>query len=126
VLEHLRTTIRNEEWDLLFEQLISEHTKTWFRDNGREPRDAVDIIEDNADAVLSFLSTVPMGVSTPGAQFDSAPGRAYVLKPPGYEWTDQRFTRLTMRIENNRFVLDGIRSHRQTVDPSRIPPRAPR
>jgi len=109
LLTHLRETLQNEEDDLLYEQVLSDHTKEWFRDRGRDPREAVEYLTSNARDVLEFIAAVPNADKTIGADFRPLGDGAFELYPPGWQLVDRRFARLAMRVERGRFVLDGIR-----------------
>lgn len=109
LVAHLRDVIQRDEMDLLYEQLLSEHTKEWYRNRGRDPREAIEYIERNATEMRELLMDLPMGEGTPGARFENAGRNAFRLRAPGAAWSDKRFTTIAMRIERRRFVLEGIR-----------------
>lgn len=109
LLQHLLETLQRDEMDLLYDQLLSEYTKEYYRDRGEDPRERLDYIRDNAVAIRELLLSMPMADATPGASFVKQGRNSFRLEAPGAEWTGKKFTSISMRIENRRFVLEGIR-----------------
>ena len=66
VIFHLLQTLRAKEYDLLFEQVLSQHTKDAMIAQGRDPREAVSYLRDNQREIERFLAVIPFGEQTPG------------------------------------------------------------
>ena len=105
---HLIQTLQQQEHDLLFEQLISEHTKSLLEDRGRDPREAIDYLVENEADVREALLALRGGADAPGIRLRSFGGNRYRLESSGRSGSARRFGSLDIRIEKGRFVLDDI------------------
>lgn len=65
MLLHLRTTLANEEYDLLLGQIVAEQTKSEYRKRGKDPAEAVEFFRRHRDDILRLVQEFPLGELTP-------------------------------------------------------------
>lgn len=102
---HLRRTIRDEEWDLIYDQLLSEHLKEAYAERDMDPRESVEFIKRYARDIVQLLSMVPAGDQTPGADFQRLGRNAYRLTIPGGKANETTFHSMDIVFENRQFLL---------------------
>ncbi|MEM1167255.1 MAG: hypothetical protein AAGI30_13305 [Planctomycetota bacterium] len=107
VILHLHTTITNQEYDLLYDQVISEYVKSQYRSRGEDPQEAVDAIIDAREEVLALLQTVPSGEHSPSVRLSSRDGRLRLHSSLARleRW---RFSTLEFIVEPQGMRLAGI------------------
>ncbi|MFU8828821.1 MAG: hypothetical protein ACNA8P_05225 [Phycisphaerales bacterium] len=102
---HLRRTIRDEEWDLLYEQLLSKQLKEAYIERDMDPTEAREFVKRHARAVVQLLSMVPAGDQTPGSTFRRNGRNAYRLIAPGGKTNEIPFTSMDVVYEDRQFKL---------------------
>jgi len=102
---HLRRTIRDEEWDLIYDQLLSEQLKEAYAERDMDPRESVEFIKLYARDIVQLLSMVPAGDQTPGADFRRLGRNAYRLTIPGGKANETTFHSMDIVFENRQFLL---------------------
>ncbi|MEO1128568.1 MAG: hypothetical protein AAFX05_02545 [Planctomycetota bacterium] len=102
---NLHETLRDQEHDLLFEQVLSEQTKQRYRDRSRDPRDAVTWLARNERPIQELLATMPAGEQTPGAFLQPLGDNAYRIEAPGRELLDLKYSSLDVVVEQGQFRL---------------------
>lgn len=105
---HLRRTIRDEEWDLIYEQLLSEQLKTAYEERGLEPTAAIEFIQRYAREITELLIMIPAGDQTPGAGFDRLGRNAYRITIPGGRLNETAFVSMDVVYEERTFRLRMI------------------
>jgi len=105
---HLIQTLQQQEHELLFEQLISEHAKGLLEERGRDPMAAVEYLVENEADVREALLALRGGADAPGTRLRSFGGNRYRLENTGRSGATRRFASIDVRIEGGRFVLDDI------------------
>jgi hypothetical protein len=101
----LRRTIRDEEWELLHEQLLSEQLKAAYEEQGKDPIAALDFIRQYSRQITELLTMIPAADQTPGAGFRSIGRNAYRLTVPGGRAIDSTFTSMDIVYEDRQFRL---------------------
>ncbi|MEM9083136.1 MAG: hypothetical protein AAGB34_06020 [Planctomycetota bacterium] len=81
LISHLYTTLTKEEHELLYDQVISDRTKREFREAGKDPREALEVVVQSKAAIVDLLLTMPAGEQTPGAYVTRSRDR-YLLASP--------------------------------------------
>jgi len=102
---HLRRTIRDEEWDLLYTHLLSEQLKEAYAERDLDPREAAEFIKRHSRAIVRFLSMVPAADQTPGADFRQTGRNTYRLTIPGGRANDTTFFSMDVVYEDRQFRL---------------------
>lgn len=92
LVTHLRQTLLNEEYDLLYEQLISDRTKQEYEERDRDPLEARAWFQRHRRDVLRLLAKMPMGEQTPGLYMRNVGNGVYRLQLPNR--ADSDFQRL--------------------------------
>lgn len=105
VLWHLYWTIQLQEWDLLYEQVISERLKRNYVERFREPEDALVFIQRHRREVIAVLVLLPGAELTPGAQFRSIGPSAFRITVPDGAAKDAKFSSVDVIIEDGIFRL---------------------
>lgn len=109
LIYHLRITIRDGEWDLLYEQLLSKHLKAAYEEAGRDPREeSIAYLQRHRDSILDLLTMVYAGELTPGAGWRNTAPNIYRLTIPGGRTIDAHFTNMTLSYEDRQFKLRMI------------------
>ncbi len=108
VVHHVRRTLIDGELDLLYEQVLSERTKSDYIRARRDPREAIDFMVENKKDILKFLARIRMGELSAGAFLQPRAGGVYTISAkvaPG----QLRFTRLDVAWEHGQCRLVLIR-----------------
>ncbi|MEC9374068.1 MAG: hypothetical protein VYC34_09495 [Planctomycetota bacterium] len=98
IVANLRETLLNEEYDLIYEQIISDRTKNEYIERGLDPLEARDFFQKRRRDILQFLARMPMGELTPGLFMRHIGGQVYRLELPNRANT--RFIRLDFTWEH--------------------------
>lgn len=102
---HLRRTIRDEEWELLYQQLLSEQLKNAYEERGLQPTAALDFVKEYARAITELLTMIPAGDQTPGAGFERIGRNAYRITIPGGRLNETTFVSMDVVYEDKSFKL---------------------
>ncbi len=105
VMYHVSQTLRNKEYDLLLEQVLSERLKTEYRKRMREPREAVDFLVGHEREIMALIAALPMGENTPGVLMEDIGPNAFRLRAPESMRPDLRLTCFDVVIEKGVFRL---------------------
>ena len=108
LVHHMLNTIRQEEWDLLYDQLLADRLLTSYVQGGRDPRLALDYIKENRDAVVELLRAMPGGEQTPGVTMHvRGKGRFQLVRGGGYR-ADGKFWAMEVVIERGAVRLSML------------------
>ena len=102
---HLFQTITGEEWELLYEQVLSDRLKSNYRERLKDPREAVTYIRRRRTEVLELLNTMPAADQTPGVFLEPIGRNTYRLVSPGAVVSQLRFTKMDLALESGQFRL---------------------
>jgi len=94
VVAHLRQTLVQDEPELLFEQVLSNQSKSIYAAQGKDPHEAVEFLFSNRREVLKMLQRMPQGEFTPGMFLKKIGPSAYRLELSGANGQGLRLTRL--------------------------------
>lgn len=109
VMFHLTQTLRNDEFELLRDQVLSERTRRNYAERGRDPMEAVAFLNRNEQAVADLFGALPLGEQTPGVLLENIGPNAFRLRAPPAMAPDLRFTQFDVIIERGTFRLLMIR-----------------
>lgn len=109
VMYHLTQTLRNKEYDLLLDQVISDATKVEYRKRAADPMDAVRYLASRQTDIQALFATMPMGDQTPGVNFQTIGPNQFRLSPPVAISSELRFRQFDVIIERREFRLLMIR-----------------
>ncbi|MFG0292757.1 MAG: hypothetical protein ACF8MJ_06335 [Phycisphaerales bacterium JB050] len=102
---HLRRTLRDEEWDLVYDQLLSTKLKEAYEEQGKDPRAALEFVRRHSREIIELLTMVPAADQTPGANFRSIGRNIYRLTIPGGKNVDSTFISMDIVYEDRQFRL---------------------
>lgn len=102
---HLRRTIRDEEWELLYEQLLSKQLKEAYEERGLQPTAALEFVKSYARDITELLIMIPAGDQTPGAGFERIGRNAYRITIPGGRLNETTFVSMDVVYEDKSFKL---------------------
>lgn len=102
---HLRRTIRDEEWDLLYEHLLSDKLKEAYEEKGMDPTAALEFVKKYARDITELLVMIPAGDQTPGAGFERTGRNAYRITIPGGRMNESTFVSMDVVYEDKSFRL---------------------
>ncbi|MGP1346731.1 MAG: hypothetical protein ACTS3F_08715 [Phycisphaerales bacterium] len=105
LIRHLFDTVVDSEWDLLYDQLISEETKDNYRQSDRDPIDAARFIREHRADFVALLRVLGTGQNSPGVEFRSLGGNVFRMRVLDARDFGQKFDRMDVKIEDGRFVL---------------------
>jgi hypothetical protein len=63
---HIYTTLMEYDRELFVSQVLSEKTKAEFRQRGRDPREAFDMLLKQENDIVTLFNLMPQGERTPG------------------------------------------------------------
>ena len=105
LIRHLFDTVVDSEWELLYDQLISEETKDNYRQADRDPIDAARFIREHRADFVALLRVLGTGQNSPGVEFRSLGGNVFRMRVLDARDFGQKFERMDVKIEEGRFVL---------------------
>lgn len=82
MLLHLRTTLTNEEYDLLVGQVVAEQTKREYRKRGKDLAEAAQFFRRHRDDILRLCQEFPLGELTPDRMAQPIGPSAFRLEVP--------------------------------------------
>lgn len=109
VMYHLTTTLRNREYDLLLEQVLSEKTRSEYNKRATDPMEAVMYLAKRQEDIQALFAAMPLGDQTPGVLIENIGPNQFRLSPPTAISQDLRFTKFDVIIEQREFRLLMIR-----------------
>lgn len=101
----LYETLSNKEYDLLFDQVLSDQLKENYRELMKDPHEAVDYLVRNENDVRKLLATMPAADQTPGLYLIPLGDNMFRLEAPGRGALDMKFQELDMIVESGQFRL---------------------
>lgn len=102
---HLRRTLRDEEWDLLYEHLLSQQLKEAYSEQNLDPKESVEFLKRHSRSIVQMLAMVPGGDRTPGASFQRTGRNTYRLTVPGGRSNEVPFASMDIVYEQREFRL---------------------
>jgi hypothetical protein len=102
---HLQETLTSREYQLMYEQLLSDQLKINYEERLRDPREAALFLAQYQSDVLALLATMPFADQTPGQTLRVIGSNAYRLTAPGGGALELRFNNVDMIIEQGEFRL---------------------
>lgn len=109
VMHHLMVTLQNEEYDLLYDQVIAEAAKTEYRRVAQDPYESVQFLRKNRDHIGALFATFPLADRTPGVNMKPVGRNTFRMTAPKMMWPDLRLRSFDVIIEDGRFRLMSIR-----------------
>lgn len=109
LMQHLFETLRDQEYDLLEQEVLSQRTRSEYLARGKKPREAVEWLVRNQSDVEALLVSMPAGEQTPGVLMTPIGNNAFALSPSGAEVLDLKYKTLDVVIERGQFKLLMIR-----------------
>lgn len=108
VIHHLINAIRDEEWELIYDQLLADKLLESYVQRGRDPRDALAYIQSNADEILEVLRAMPNAETTPGVTMRLiGQGQFQLIRAGGYR-NNGKFWAIEVSLERSRFALSML------------------
>ncbi|MFM9957306.1 MAG: hypothetical protein ACKVZJ_04470 [Phycisphaerales bacterium] len=105
LIVHLYETLRDNELELLEEQVISQRTKQAYMAERKTPKDAVAWLVEHREDVEALLATMPAGEQTPGVLMKPLGNNAFRLSSADAPSLGLKLRRLDLVIEQGRFRL---------------------
>ncbi len=109
VMYHLSRTLRNKEYDLLLDQVLSDATKIEYRKRAMDPMEAVRFLASHEKDIQALFAAMPLGDQTPGVAFDTIGPNRFRISPPPSIAQELKLRRFEVIIEDRRFRLLMIR-----------------
>lgn len=105
VLYHTYRTIQGSEWELLYEQVISEKLKRNYVEHFKDPEESVRFLRRNRLDVLQLLEVLPGAEMTPGAMLSTVGPMAFRITASPEQTFGRRFKSVDVIIEDGVFRL---------------------
>lgn len=105
VMQHVERCLDNDEDQLLFDQVIAEETKNYYRAQGKDPREYIDWLRENRKHVSRLFARMPQGESSPTVMLRQLPDRTWRIDVVGNYAKDLRYARLWVRMERGQWKL---------------------
>ena len=105
VVIQLFETLNNKEYDLLYEQVLSDKLKQNYREQFRDPHEAVDYLVRNQRDVRKLIATMPAADQTPGLYLQPLGDNMFRIEAPGRGALDMKFQTLDLILESGQFRL---------------------
>jgi hypothetical protein len=109
VLANFIGCLMNEEYELLYEQLLSEQTKRAWRSEGRDVEDLLDYFADNRLEILRTLNRIHIGLPSFEALMEHVADGVMEMRLQPSVARNYRFTRVRMIQEGVEMKLLNIR-----------------
>lgn len=109
VMYHVRQTLAHEEYDLLYEQVLSERTKQDYRRQGSDPHEAIEYLRKNRDEVYKLFARLPAGSMSAGAFLRPMGGGVYRIQTQDAAERGRKFSYLDVVWEQGVCRLVVIR-----------------
>jgi len=108
VMIHLFETLRDEEDELLLNQVVSKRLREQYEERGEDPRQIVRELRRERREIVKLMTSMPMAEQTPGALMRTTGRNVFEVTAPGGPALDQKFKRLSVVIEQGSFRLMSI------------------
>ncbi len=108
VMIHLFETLRDEEDELLLNQVISNRLREEYEERGKDPAMIVRELRRERQEIVKLMTAMPMAEQTPGALMRTTGRNVFEVTAPGGPALDQKFKRLSVVIEKGSFRLLSI------------------
>lgn len=105
VLYHSYWTIQRGEWELLYDQVVSDRLKRNYVEHFKEPEESVRFLRRNRQDVLQLLELLPGAEMTPGALLSTVGPLAFRITASPEQTFGKRFTSVDVIIEDGVFRL---------------------
>ncbi len=102
---HLYETLRDNELELLEEQVISQRAKQAYLASRKSPKDAVAWLVKHRKDVEELLATMPAGEQTPGVFMKPLGNNAFRLNSADAAALGLKLRRVDVVVEQGRFRL---------------------
>ncbi len=106
VMVHLATLLNENDDETLYEQLVSEHTKKHFAEQGLDARaESLGFLKTNREDIMALFGRMPMAERSTGVVLERAPGNLFKLSLQGTSTRTLRFTDLWITMERGQWKL---------------------
>lgn len=105
LLKHLSGVVRTGNREMFVEQLLSDATKQEFRDRGRDPAEAFDMLVEREADFRAMRARMPLGERTPGVVMHKLGKRVYRVQATGLAARDLSWTGYDMVFEDGNWRL---------------------
>lgn len=109
LIQHLFETLRDQEYELLETQVLSQRTRQSYLAAGKKPQDAVQWLVRNQVDVEKLISVMPAGEQTPGVMMTSLGNNAFRLSLDSSEILQLRYRTMDLVVEQGKFRLLMVR-----------------
>ncbi len=109
VLWHLYQTLQRGEWDLLYQQVVSDRLKRNYVEHFREAEESLRFLRENRQEIIILLENLPNAELTPGADFRTIDPGAFRITASPESTREARFKSIDVIIEDGVFRLLLIR-----------------
>ena len=105
VLYHTYWTIQRGEWEILYEQVISDRLKRNYVEHFKDPEESVRFLRRNRQDVQQLLEVLPGAEMTPGALLSTVGPLAFRITASPEQTHGKKFKSVDVVIEDGVFRL---------------------
>ncbi len=110
VMVHLATLLNEGDDDTLYEQLLADHTKRHFAEQGKDARaESLAYFKGHREEIMALFARMPMAERSPGVLLEpaggTATGRLFKLRLQGTAARGVMFTDLWLAVEKGQWKL---------------------
>jgi len=102
---HIYNTVMEYDRELFTDQVLSEMTKKEFRDRGRDPREAFDLILKQENDIVALFNVMPQGERTPGFLMEAQGGGVFRVRVHGRRSESLKLAGFDMVMERSNWKL---------------------
>lgn len=105
VMQHVERCLDENEDDLLLDQIIASQTKDYYRAQGKDPRQYVELLRSRRKDIAKLFARLPQGENSPTALLRQLPDRTWRVDLVGGYAKDLTWTRLWVQMERGQWKL---------------------
>lgn len=110
VMVHTITTLEAGERELFVGQVLSEHTHRQFRERGRDPAEAFDILSGELEAIRALDGVLPLGEHSPGASMREVGDNLLLVYSAEARALGLRYRGVVVSVEGGQYRLQWFTS----------------
>lgn len=105
VMLHVERCLDENLDDLLLQQIVAEQTKTYYRAQGKDPTQFIELLHQRRKDIAKLFARLPQGEHSPSALLRQLPDRTWRIDLTSGYAKDLHWTRLWLQMERGQWKL---------------------
>lgn len=105
LMYHIQSTLMDDEKDLFVEQVLSEITRSEYRDRGLDPAEAFVRLKKHERDIAKLFSRMPLGENSPNVLMEPLGNNMFRVRVTGPAARDVRYRGFDMVLEGGNWRL---------------------